>query len=160
MKGIEAAFVGKIASEPESKVSAAGNSYLRLNVQIGEGSSDTQYCNVSCFKDEAAKLSGNVAKGSSVYCEGRIRLDKWTSKTGEAKAALSMAAWRIDVLGQIGRKSDHARCPKPEPEHIVNAISGTDRLPAFLGPPAQEPRKIVGRDDFDSRMDNIPYLDS
>jgi single-strand DNA-binding protein len=132
MNNIEAAFVGKVTSEPESKIAASGNAYLRLNIAVGEGEA-LQYVNVAVFKDEAAKLSGKVIKGSRVYCEGRLKLDRW-EKDGEKRSGLSLAAWRCDLLGQIGQNKP----PRGESKQSFPPL-----------PEGRERRGVVGRDDFD-----------
>jgi single-stranded DNA-binding protein len=76
MDALEACFTGKVITEPESKISAAGNAWMRFNVAIGEGE-EVQYIQVKAFGDTAAKLRGQIAKGSKVYAEGKLRLDRW-----------------------------------------------------------------------------------
>ena len=58
---------------------------------------------VACFGDVAERIAASVTKGSRVYCEGGLRLEKWANKEGRERTTLSVAAWRVDVLGQIGR---------------------------------------------------------
>jgi single-stranded DNA-binding protein len=59
---------------------------------------------VAYFGEEAESLVGRLQRGAEVYCEGRLRLDTWTSKDGLKRTGLSVVAWRIVPLGQIGRK--------------------------------------------------------
>jgi len=132
MNGIEAAFTAKVVSEPENRISNAGNAWMRFSVTIGEGD-DAQFCQVAVFGDQAAKLSGNIAKLSKVYCEGRLKLDRW-EKDGEKRSGLSLAAWRCDLIGQIGANKPGRQSSECKPEH------------------AREKPKVVGRDDFGDRL--------
>ncbi|MGA7324071.1 MAG: single-stranded DNA-binding protein [Rhodomicrobium sp.] len=140
MIGIEACFTARIVSDPENKISAAGNAWMRFNAAIGEGD-DAQFCQVKIFGDVAAKLSGQIAKGSKVYCEGRLKLDKW-QKDGQERSGLSLAAWRCDLIAQIGKN-------KPK-------RTDTSGTPSFAGSVYQrEAPKIVGLDDFAD--DRLPF---
>jgi single-strand DNA-binding protein len=144
MNGIEACFTAKVMSDPENKISAAGNAWMRFSVAIGEGES-VQYAQIAVFGDQAEKITGQIVKGSKVYCEGKIRLDRW-EKDGEKRSGLSLAAWRCDLIGQIG-KSKPSREGPDGPSSSFAASSKRQR-------PA-----VQGRDEFTDRLGNIPYLD-
>jgi len=133
MNSIEACFTGRVTSDPESRLSQAGKPWMKFNAAIGEGET-VQYCNVAVFGDVAAKLSGQISKGSKIYAEGRLKLDKW-QKDGQERSGLSLAAWRCDLIGQIGQN----KSPRSE---------GKQSFPPV--PEGRERRGVVGRDDFDS----------
>jgi single-strand DNA-binding protein len=172
MNGIEAAFTAKVVSEPENRIAASsGNPWMRFSVSIGEGD-DAQFCNVAVFGDVAAKLSGHIAKLSKVYCEGRLKLDRW-EKDGQQRSGLSLAAWRCDPIGQIGKnKPSREKSEEPEqrpgrqvesyganpykrqePRHPVGAAFKA-KEPEFE-PHRREKPKIPGlNDDF---RDELPF---
>jgi hypothetical protein len=50
-----------------------------------------------------------AAKGIEVYFEGRLSLGTWTGCDGEAKAGLNLAAWEVQPMGQIGRRTPKVR---------------------------------------------------
>lgn len=149
MNGIEACFTAKVVSEPENRISNAGNAWMRFSVMIGEGD-DAQFCQVAVFGDVAAKLSGHIAKLSKVYCEGRLKLDRWETKDGEKRSGLSLAAWRCDILGQI-EMNKPARQKSVEPAPALKNIAAHQLAEAAFKaePHSRERPKIVGRDDFD-----------
>jgi single-stranded DNA-binding protein len=110
---IEAAFTAFIANSPELRTSQAGKSYLTFTAGVGEGDA-VQWVRVAVFGDRAQELDGVLHKGSKVYCEGRIRLDEWIAKDGAPKHGLSVAAFRIEPLNQIGRNRPHKpKQPRP-----------------------------------------------
>jgi single-stranded DNA-binding protein len=65
---------------------------------------------VAYFGEDAELLVGRLQKGAEMYCEGRLRLDTWTAKDGVRRSGLSIVAWQVVPLGQIGRK-------RPETSH-------------------------------------------
>ena len=103
MTGIECAFTGRIGQEPMLKASKAGKPWLSFAVAVGEGD-DVQWLQVAAFGSRAEELAGSLKKGDRIYAEGRLRLNSWQAKDGSRQLGLSVAAWRVEVLGQIGTK--------------------------------------------------------
>jgi single-stranded DNA-binding protein len=104
MTGIEAALVGRVASDTiELKTSQAGKPWTAFSIGVGEG--DTlEWVRISVFGAVAERLAGELTKGQTVYCEGRLQL--WRArKDGVEKASLQIAAWKVEKVGisAIGR---------------------------------------------------------
>ena len=71
---IEAAFIGRVGSDPELRTSQAGKPWCRFSVAVGE-SDDMQWINVAAFGEVAERLCGQLAKGDRAYVEGTLRLN-------------------------------------------------------------------------------------
>jgi single stranded DNA-binding protein len=100
---IETAFIGRLGQDPELKTSAAGKTWTRLNLAVGLGE-DAQWVSVATFGKVAERLCATLHKGDKLYVEGILRLTEWTGRDGEKRTGLSVAAWKADKLGAIGRK--------------------------------------------------------
>jgi single-stranded DNA-binding protein len=111
MNGIEAAFTGKVMKPGELRTSSAGKPWITLTVMVGQGD-DAQWVNVVAFGEQAEAVAG-IEKLSSVYVEGKIALNTWTSQDGAQKAGLKVAASSIQVLGQIGHRKPAKRQEGP-----------------------------------------------
>jgi single-stranded DNA-binding protein len=118
MNGIEAAFCGRVTSESiELKTSKTTKVWAAFNVAIGTGD-NVQWARIAVFEDLAERLAGELKKGDRIYCEGTLRLESWSDKkTGEPRSGLSVAAWRVEKLGQIGRS-------KPRRAKAIAAANG------------------------------------
>ena len=72
------------------------------------------------FGQAAEDLAANLRKGDRCYVEGRLKLERWR-KDGEERVGLSVAAWKAEKLGAIGRNKprrsprDGARTDEPAP---------------------------------------------
>jgi single-strand DNA-binding protein len=99
---IECAFAGRVGTEPELKTSATGKAWIRFSVAIGAADA-VQWVQVAAFGDRAQALAESLHKGDRAYVEGNIRLNEWTTQVGEKRAGLSVAAWKVEKLSQIGR---------------------------------------------------------
>jgi single-strand DNA-binding protein len=103
MNAIECAFTGRIGQEPMLKESKTGKPWLSFSAAVSEDE-NTQWLQVAVFGPRAEELAGSLKRGDRIYAEGRLRLNSWQAKDGSQQFGLSVAAWRVEVLGQIGAK--------------------------------------------------------
>jgi len=81
---------------------------------------------VAVFAEAPERLCVALRKGDKVYVEGTLRLSEWTGKGGEKRLGLSVAAWKAEKLGAIGRnkpaKTKPADAgPEAEPAEAVTS---------------------------------------
>jgi single-stranded DNA-binding protein len=72
-----------------------------------KGEEDTPtitWVRMAYFETDAEALAGKLTKGTEAYIEGWLKLDTWTAKDSSKRSGLSVVAWKIVPLGQIGRK--------------------------------------------------------
>ena len=149
---IEAALFGMLGKDAETKTSAAGKPYLRLNIRTGDGDA-AQWINAMCFDADAIAQAERLRKGARIYIEGTLKLDAWTDKVGAQRHGLSLMSWHCR-LSQIGRnrprRSDSAREDRPNA-----ASSGRARAAASdYAPIGADSRPPKGHPAFD---DDIPF---
>ena len=126
---IETAFIGRLGQDPELKTSATGKPWARLSVAVGVGE-EAQWVSVAVFGEAAQRLCEALHKGDKVYAEGTLKLTEWTGKSGEKRAGLSVAAWKLEKLGAIGRnKPAKAKAPHRAPEGQAAAGASNARAP-------------------------------
>jgi single-strand DNA-binding protein len=102
MKGIHCALQGRLGQDVELRRSASGKDWCRLSVGVGEGDELT-WVSVAVFEEKARALAG-IARGTELYVEGRLTMNTWTDKDGQQRTGLSVSAWQVTPLGQIGRR--------------------------------------------------------
>jgi single-strand DNA-binding protein len=107
----EAAFLGTLGRDAESKTSKAGKSYLRLNIRTGDGDAAT-WINVTSFDPEAIENARRFVRGAGIYIEGRVSLDEWTGADGNKRTGLSCVPW-YSRLSQIGRNKPRKSAERP-----------------------------------------------
>jgi len=134
MNGVSDAFTGRLGGAPDLAYTRDGKPRLSFSVAVDEHTTatedraapDTQWVRVTVWSDLAATLAEELRKGSAVYCEGRVRLDKWPDKTtGEPRSGLSVSAWRCEVHGAIGRNAPkRERAPVADGGHLATSWDG------------------------------------
>jgi single stranded DNA-binding protein len=104
VKGIQAAFTGKLGQDAEIKTSKAGKPWLSLHVAADDDGEReaTTWVRVAVFGQLATRLHPELKKGTEIYCEGRLRLESWVGRDGRERTGLSVAGSRVEVLGRIG----------------------------------------------------------
>jgi single-stranded DNA-binding protein len=147
---IEAALFGLLGKDAETKTSAAGKPYLRLNIRTGDGDA-AQWINAMCFDAEAIAQAERLCKGARVYIEGTLKLDEWTGQDGAKRHALSLMSWHCR-LSQIGRNRPRRPASEARPKAAASGrarAAGSDYAP--IGAEARPPK---GHPAFD---DDIPF---
>lgn len=111
-RGIEVAFWATLGKDPELKTSKGGTLYCGMNAVCSVGKDDndkdvSQWLRVTCFNDTAKAIAARARKGDRVYVEGSLSLSSWTDKaSGETKTGLSVAAWKVERTGNIGKSRE------------------------------------------------------
>ncbi|MBL8845462.1 MAG: single-stranded DNA-binding protein [Hyphomicrobium zavarzinii] len=126
---IEAAFIGRVGSDPELKTSAEGKPWAAFNVAVGKDEA-TQWVRVAVFGARAEELAGPLKKGDRVYVEGNLTMRTW-EKSGEKRAGINVAAWKCECLGQIGRNKPSKAKALPEGDHSAPMVTQQPRHAAF-----------------------------
>jgi single-stranded DNA-binding protein len=148
---IEAALFGMLGKDAEAKTSAAGKSYLRLNIRTGDGDA-AQWISAMCFDADAIALAEQLRKGARVYIEGTLKLDEWSGADGARRHGLSLMSWHCR-LSQIGR--NRPRRPDSARGDAKAASSGRARAAASdYAPIGADSRPPKGHPAFD---DKIPF---
>jgi single-strand DNA-binding protein len=102
MNTIECAFTGRVGTDPELRTSQAGKPWCRFTVAVGSDDA-LQWVQVAAFGETAETIAATAHKGDRIYCEGNLKLNTWTDKEGQPRSGLSVAAWKVEKLAQIGR---------------------------------------------------------
>jgi single-strand DNA-binding protein len=149
---IQAAMFGMLGKDAETKTSAAGKPYLRLNIRTGDGDA-AQWINAMTFDPDAIAVADKMVKGARVYIEGTIKPDEWTGQDGAKRHGLSLLSWHCR-LSQIGRNRP-SRAASAREDRPKAAGTGRGRAAASdYAPIGAEARPPKGHPAFD---DDIPF---
>jgi single-strand DNA-binding protein len=122
MNGLTCALTGRLGSDPERKYTTTGKALLAFSIAVDENTTatedraapETTWVRVTLWSDLAEQLGEQLHKGSQVYVEGKLRLDRWTDKRDSTpRAGLSVNAWRCELHGAIGKNALRRRVPEP-----------------------------------------------
>lgn len=99
---IEAAVLGRLGSSQMRRRTHAGKPFLTLSLAVqGE---PTEWVNVAVFEPLLHELPDELLTGERCYAEGKVKLNRWKNKHGEACANLQLTASKFLALDRIGRR--------------------------------------------------------
>lgn len=64
------------------------------------------YVDIEAFGAKAKACSSTLKKGSTVFVEGRLKLDKWNDEKNEPRSRLMIRASNIQFLDSRGKKNE------------------------------------------------------
>lgn len=161
MSGVnKAIIVGNLGRDPEVRYTRAGTAVTNLSVatneqwkdrQSGERKTRTEWHRVVLFNRLAEVAAEYLAKGSSVYLEGRIQTEKWEDQAGETRYTTKIIANEMTMLnGGSGGSGASAEPRSASPAAAAPPVTAAGAAP----PPAAAPASGGGGDTFD---DDIPF---
>ena len=105
-------FIGRLGADVEVKYFDNGNAVAKGRIAInkpGAKRDDGQapdWFTVEVWGEDAQKFADQVQKGDRIVVSGRVKTNKWTSKTGEDRTDLIVTA-------EAWRKMDQSVAPAP-----------------------------------------------
>jgi single-strand DNA-binding protein len=101
-------LIGNLTRDPEIKYTPKGQAIAELGMAInryytldsGEKREEVTFVDVTLWGRQAEIAKEYLAKGRSVYIEGRLQLDTWDDKqTGQKRSKLRVTGEQMQLLG-------------------------------------------------------------
>jgi single-strand DNA-binding protein len=103
-------IIGNLGADPEMRFTANGRAVTTLRVAVnrsyttqdGERREETEWVRVVAWARLAEQASQYLAKGRSVYVEGRLSTREWEDKEGQRRFTTEVVAQDIQFLDRRG----------------------------------------------------------
>lgn len=108
MDGLQVAFIGRVGQDAELRFTSSGTPLVNVSLLVQDskaGEGQGQWVRVGKFGDDAEDLVQQLSKGAEAYVEGRLKLNIWQGADGAPRSGLNVTAWKLEPIGQIGRRS-------------------------------------------------------
>lgn len=100
-------LVGNLGRDPELRYTPQGSAVCNLSVATSEKRRDktgemqdiTTWFRVTLWEKKAEAAAKYLTKGSSVYVEGRVRVEEWTDRDGKNRYTLEVHGTDMQFLG-------------------------------------------------------------
>lgn len=115
-------IIGNLCRDPEVRYTPGGTAVGDLSVATnrkvkdtaGNYSDETTFLDVTVWGQSAEYCQKYLAKGASVFIEGRLQLDTWEDKTTrEKRSKLKVVAESVQGLGKPSEKGQGDRSHGP-----------------------------------------------
>ncbi|MGE4488659.1 MAG: single-stranded DNA-binding protein [Kiritimatiellales bacterium] len=130
-------LMGNLTRDPEVRYTPSGTAVGDLGLAVnesyknkaGETVESTVFVDVEVWARQAETCAEYLYKGSSVFIEGRLKLDQWENQQGEKRSKLRVRADRVQFLGAPKRTADTADVPRDMAPPQDNAPADEDDIP-------------------------------
>lgn len=102
-------LVGNLGRDPEVRYAQSGTAVAKINLAVNERRKQgdewidhTEWVRVTCFGRTAENVGKYLAKGRSIYVEGRMQTSKYTDREGQEKWSTEVVANNIVFLASGG----------------------------------------------------------
>jgi single-strand DNA-binding protein len=154
-------LLGNLGADPELRVTAGGQSVLKLRLATTESYLDkngtrqerTDWHSVTVWGKRGEALSKFLTKGSSIFVEGRIQTGSY-EKNGEKRYRTDIVANNIILAGRGRGGGDAAQEGGSGGQRSYGGPGGGSRPPA---PAAEEPADAFGGGGVFEGDDDIPF---
>jgi single-strand DNA-binding protein len=112
-------LAGRLTRDPKLRKTDGGTSVCEISLAInrkyttagGERRVDTCFVDIVFWGNRAEYVAESTKKGSTVFIEGRLELDRWESQDGQKRS-------RLRVVGDVFQRAD-----KPEPDEAAEKMA-------------------------------------
>lgn len=102
-----AMLIGNLTRDPEVRTVPGGHNVAELRLAVNDDYKDKngQIVKRTCFVDvvvwdkQAETCGKYLKKGSTIYAEGRLQMDEWTTQDGQKRSKIRVRADRVQFLG-------------------------------------------------------------
>lgn len=106
--------VGNLGRDPELRYTPQGSAVCSFSIATNEKKRDkagelqdiTTWFRVTTWNKQAETASKYLTKGSSVYIEGRLKIEEWTDRDGKNRYTLEVNATDLHFIGSGGRNEE------------------------------------------------------
>jgi single-strand DNA-binding protein len=101
--------MGNLVRDVELRYTPNGKAVCDISVAVndrkkvdGEWVEDTTFVDVTLWARNAEVAAEYLGKGSLVFIDGRLKLDKWESQEGDKRSKLKVVGERMQMLNKVG----------------------------------------------------------
>jgi single-strand DNA-binding protein len=103
-------IVGNLGRDPELRYTPQGNAVCNFTMatnekrrdKSGESQDVTTWFRITLWGKQAENASKYLTKGSSIYIEGRLRVEEWSDRDGKNRYTLDVHATDMQFIGARG----------------------------------------------------------
>ncbi|MEO8649718.1 MAG: single-stranded DNA-binding protein [Acidobacteriota bacterium] len=100
-------IIGNLGREPELRYTPQGTAVCNFSIATNEKKRDksgemqdvTTWFRVTLWSKQAENAAKYLKKGSSVYIEGRLRVEDWTDREGKERYTLEVQGSDMQFIG-------------------------------------------------------------
>lgn len=122
-------LLGHVGQEPNTNLTQEGLSYANVSLATNESFKKndewvtlTEWHNLVFFGKLATFASERLQKGSQIYIEGKLRLNRWTDSEGVKRQSSNIVVQSLQLLDNAKTKELPEEPDKPTPDEYLSQM--------------------------------------
>lgn len=149
--GLNKVFItGNLGADPEMRFTPNGQPVVNMRVAVNRRFYDsdhqlvkeTEWFGVVVWGKKAESCNQYLAKGSSVFVEGRLQTREWEDKDGQPRHKTEIVATQVEFLSHKSSGGSEEIDASGEPDVVAENIDNATRRPQTK---ANSKRKVVDK---------------
>lgn len=101
-------LIGRLGKDPTSlQVTKEGKAYIQFSLAVDQGKDRTMWLNVTAWEKQAEIVDKYARKGTSVFVQGRLQIQKYKDKTTQAeRLSVEINATNVQILEKKPKDED------------------------------------------------------
>lgn len=140
-------LMGNLTRDPELRYTPSGQAVADFRMAInrrvktpdGENRDSVTFVDVTAWGRQAETINEYFTKGRTIFVEGRLQLDEWTSQDGQRRSKLRVVLENFQFIGP--------RAAGRGPAESAEAPQGQAPAHSSVPPPAPRPEEPEPFDD-------------
>jgi single-strand DNA-binding protein len=95
----QCSFIGRLGKDPEQlKVTKEGKPYTQFSLAVDQGKDQTMWLQVTAWEKHAEAVEKYASKGTSVFVQGRLQIQRYTDKQQNERTSVEINATNLQIL--------------------------------------------------------------
>lgn len=111
----QCSFIGRLGKDPEQlKVTGEGKVYIQFSLAVDQAKDQTMWLQVTAWEKQAEAVEKYARKGTSVFVQGRLQIQKSKDKTQTERTSVEINATNVQILEKKPKEGDLPDSVLPE----------------------------------------------
>jgi single-strand DNA-binding protein len=99
--------IGRLGKDPTSlQVTKDGQAYIQFSLAVDQGRDQTMWLQVTAWEKHAEAVEKYARKGTSVFVQGRLQIQKYKDKTQTERTSVEINATNVQILEKKPKDGD------------------------------------------------------
>ena len=99
--------IGRLGKDPdELKVTSEGKAYIQFSLAVDQGKNHTMWLQVTAREKQAEAVEKYARKGTLVFVQGRLQVQKYTDKQHIERTSVEINASNVQILEKKPKEGD------------------------------------------------------
>ena len=120
--------IGHLTRDPESR-DFNTSSKCSFSIAINHTKDDVLFLDIETWNKVASNCQQYLKKGSCIYVEGKLKLNKWEDKSGATRQKYFVVGDVVRFLPNSKKQNNSPQVENPSPRPTIQQIADDEEMP-------------------------------